>query len=77
MLMDVDWGDKLKLNFTSYGCMLLEIDWRSHIQQHLIVDVIWLTGKVMKHTQLAYNSSEVHWGCHGPSSNNINESLAL
>ena len=23
----------------------------------------------------AYNSSEVHWGCHGPSSNNINESL--
>ena len=28
ILMEGDWGDKLKLNCTSYGYMLIEIDWR-------------------------------------------------
>ena len=27
MLMEVDWGGKLKLNYTSCGCMLMEVDW--------------------------------------------------
>ena len=26
-IKDADWGDKLKLNFTTYGYMLMEIDW--------------------------------------------------
>ena len=26
-IKDVDWGDKLKLNYTTYGYMLMEIDW--------------------------------------------------
>ena len=25
--MEVDWGGKLKLNYTSCGCMLMEVDW--------------------------------------------------
>ena len=25
--MEVDWGDKLKLNYTSYRCMVMEIGW--------------------------------------------------
>ena len=48
--MEVDWGDKLKLNYTSYGYMLMEIDWANSTAPH--VDVLWLTGKVMKHTLL-------------------------
>ena len=26
-IKEVDWGDKLKLNYTTYGYMLMEIDW--------------------------------------------------
>ena len=26
ILMEIDWGDKLKLNYTSYGYMLMDID---------------------------------------------------
>ena len=26
-IMEVDWGDKLMLNYTTYGYMLMEIDW--------------------------------------------------
>ena len=26
-LKEVDWGGKLKLNYTSCGCMLMEVDW--------------------------------------------------
>ena len=50
-IKEVDWGDKLKLNYTPYGYMLMEIDWGGNsTTPH--VDILWLTGKVMKHTLL-------------------------
>ena len=29
-IKEVDWGDKLKLNYTTYGYMLMEIDWEAN-----------------------------------------------
>ena len=50
-IKEVDWGDKLKPNYTTYGYMLMEIDWEANsTTPH--VDVLWLTGKVMEHTLL-------------------------
>ena len=50
-IKEVDSGDKLKLNYTTYGYMLMEIDWGGNsTTPH--VDILWLTGKVMKHTIL-------------------------
>ena len=48
-IKEVDWGDKLKLNYTSYGYMLMEIDWGGTTPH---VDILWLTGKVMKNALL-------------------------
>ena len=35
-IKEVDWGDKLKLKYTTYGYMLMEIDWRRQIHLHLM-----------------------------------------
>ena len=48
-IKEVDLGDKLKLNYTTYGYMLMEIDWGGKFNY---TSCLWLTGKVMKHTQL-------------------------
>ena len=39
------------------------------------VDILWLTGKVMKPTLTGHKTSEVDWGGHDPSPNHVNESL--
>ena len=73
-IKEVDWGDKLKLNYTTYGYMLMEIDrggkfnytscghpmanWQGHETQP--------TG---------HKTSEVDWGGHEPNLNHVNESL--
>ena len=74
---EVDWGDAIDVptkhgpNYTSNGCMLMDVDWETNSSSttpHMDacswkltgeeypaaphVDVLWLTGKVMKHTQL-------------------------
>ena len=50
-IKEADWGDKLKLNFTTYGYMLMEIDWEANsTTPH--VDVLWLIVKIIKHTLL-------------------------
>ena len=64
-IKEVDWGDKLKLNYTTHGYMLMEIDW----------------GGKFKHTSCGYpmanwqgyekhptgqKTSEVDWGGHDP-----------
>ena len=72
--MEVDWGDKLKLNYTSYGCMLMEIDWGGKFN-------ITSYGCPMDNWQghethaTAHNTSEVDWGGHDPNPNHMNESL--
>ena len=46
--LDVDWGGKLKLNYTSCGCMVMEVDW----------------GGKLKHNYIScgYMLMEVDWG---------------
>ena len=72
---EADWGNAIDVpikhgpNYTSNGCILMEVDWgtnSSSTKLHMDtcswkligeanstaphVDVLWLTGKVMKHT---------------------------
>ena len=73
-IKEADWGDKLKLNFTTYGYMLMEMDWGgkfnytscgcpvANCQDH----ETHLTG---------HNTSEVDWGGHDPNPNHVHESL--
>ena len=73
-IKEVDWGDKRKLNYTTYGYMLMEIDW----------------GGKFNYTSCGYpmanwqghethpngrKTSEVDWGGHYPNPNHVNESL--
>ena len=50
-IKEVDWGDKLKLNHTTYGYSSWKLTGEANsTTPH--VDIVWLTGKVMKHTLL-------------------------
>ena len=70
-IKEVDWGDKLKLNYTTYGYMLMEID----------------RGDKFNYTSCGYpmanwqghethpngrKTSEVDWGGHDPNPNHVN-----
>ena len=70
MLMEVDWGDKLKLNYTSCGCMLMEGDWGDKLIVNSMVN--WGTHETHPNR---HNISEVDWGGHDSSSNHMNEFL--
>ena len=65
--MEVDWGGKLKLNYTSCGCMLMEVDRGSKLIVNSMVD--WGTHET--HPS-GHNTSEVDWGGHDCSSNHMN-----
>ena len=72
--MEVDWGDKLKLNYTSYGYMLMEIDSGDRFNYTLCgCPMVNWQGHETHPTR--HNSSEVDWGCHDPNRNHMNESL--
>ena len=70
----VDWGDKLKLNYTTYGYMLMEIDWGGKFNYTSC-------GYPMANWQghethpTGHKTSEVDWGGHDPNPNQVNESL--
>ena len=72
--MEVDWGDKLKFNYTSYGYMLMEIDWGGKFN-------CTSCGCPMANWQghethpTGHNTSEVDWGGHDPNPNHMNEFL--
>ena len=66
MLMDVDWGGKLKLNYTSYGCVLMEVDCGGK----LIVNSMISWGAHEAHKN-EHSTTRVHWGDHNPSLNPI------
>ena len=61
----VDWGDKLKLNYTPYGYMLMEIDWGGKFNYTSC-------GHPMANWQghethpTGHKASEVDWGGHDP-----------
>ena len=68
--MEVDWRGKLKLNYTSCGCMLMEVDWGGKLIVSSMVD----GGTHSTHPN-GHNISEVDWGGHDSSSNHMNEFL--
>ena len=73
-IKEVEWGDKLKLNYTTYGYMLLEIDWGGKFNYTSC-------GYPMANWQghethpTGHKTSEVDWGGHDPIPNHVNESL--
>ena len=64
-IKEVDWGDKLKLNYTTYGYMLMEIDWGRKFNYtscgHPMAN--W-QGHATHPT--GHKTSEVDWGGHDP-----------
>ena len=64
-IKEVDWGDKLKLNHTTYGYMLMEIDWGGKFNYTSC-------GHPMANWQghethpTGHKTSEVDWGGHDP-----------
>ena len=64
-IKEVDWGDKLKLNYTTYGYMLMEIDWGGKFNYTSC-------GHPMANWQghethpTGHKTSEVDWGGHDP-----------
>ena len=73
-IKEVDWGDKLKLNYTTYGHMLMEIDWGGKFNYTSC-------GYPMANWQghgthpTGHKTSEVDWGGHDPNPNHVNEPL--
>ena len=73
-IKEVDWGDNLKLNYTTYGYMLMEIDWGGKFNYTSC-------GYPMANWQghethpTGHKTSEVDWAGHDPNPNNVNESL--
>ena len=73
-IKEVDWGDKLKLNYTTYGYMLIEIDWGGKFNYTSCgYPMANWQGHETHHT--GHKTSEVDWGGHDPNPNNVNESL--
>ena len=73
-IKEVDWGDKLKLNYTTYGYMLMEIDWGGKFNYTSCgyPMAIWQCHETHP---TGHKTSEVDWGGHDPNHNNVNESL--
>ena len=68
MLMEVNWGGKIKLINTSCGYLLMEVDWGGKLIHNSMVD--W--GAHETHPN-GHNVSEVDWGGHGSRSNHMTE----
>ena len=71
-IKEVDWGDKLKLNYTTFGYMLMEIDWggKSNYTSYGCPMANWQDHETHS---TGHNTSEVDWGGHHP--NQMNEPL--
>ena len=73
-IKEVDWGDKHKPNYTTYGYMLMEIDWGGKFNYTSC-------GYPMANWQghethpTGHKTSEVDWGGHDSNPNHVNESL--
>ena len=88
MLMEVDWGGKLKLNYTSCGCMIMEVDWGGKLKHNytscgcMLMEVDW-EGKLILNSMVNWGAHEthqnehsttrVHWGDHDPSLNPLDK----
>ena len=63
-IKEVDWGDKLKLNYTTYGYMLMEIDWGGKFNYTSCGYPMANWQGHEKHP--GHKTSEVDWGGHDP-----------
>ena len=73
-IKEVDWGDKLKLNYTTYGYMLMEIDWRGKFN-YTSCGYPMANWQGHETQPTGHKTSEVDWGGHEPNLNHVNESL--
>ena len=73
-IKEVDWGDKLKLNYTTYGYMLMEIDWGGKFN-YTTCGYPMANWQGHETRPTGHKTSEVDWGGHNPSLNHVNESL--
>ena len=67
-------GDKLKLNFTTYEYMLMEIDWGGKFN-YTSCRCPMANCQDYKTHPTGHNTSEVDWGGHDPNPNHVHESL--
>ena len=73
-IKEADWGDKLKLNYTTYGYILMEIDWGGKFSYTSCGCP--MTNRQGHETHpIGHNTSEVDWGGHDSNPNHVNESL--
>ena len=73
-IKEVDWGDKLKLNYTTYGYMLMEIDWGGKFN-YTSCGCPMANWQGHETHSTGHKTSEVDWGGHDPNPNHMNESL--
>ena len=73
-IKEADWGDKLKLNYTTYEFMLMEID-RGGKFNYTSCGCPMANSQGHETHPNAHNNSEVDWGGHDPNPNHVNESL--
>ena len=73
-IKEADWGDKLKLNFPTYGYMLMEIDWGGRFN-YTSSRCPMANCQDHKTHPTGHNTSEVDWGGHDPNPNHVHESL--
>ena len=64
-IKEVDWGDKLKVNYTTYGYMLMEIDWGGKFNYTSCGYPIANWQGHETHPT-GHKTSEVDWGGHDP-----------
>ena len=65
-IKEVDWGDKLKLNYTTYGYMLMEIDWGGKFN-YTSCGYSMTNWQGHETHPTGHKTSEVDWGGHDPS----------
>ena len=65
LIKEVDWGDKLKLNYTTHGYMLMEIDWGGKFNYTSCGYPMTNWQGHEKHP-FGHKTSEVDWGGHDP-----------
>ena len=64
-IKEVDWGDKLKLNYTTYGYMLMELDWGGTFN-YTSCEYPMANWQGHETHRTGHKTSEVDWGGHDP-----------
>ena len=64
-IKEVDWGDKLKLNYTTFGYMLMEIDWGGTFN-YTSCEYPMANWQGHETHPTGHKTSEVDWGGHDP-----------